>query len=410
MNIFTYRAFVIDQFLAEYPIPLDVSGRFRTYDYKVVCRILEIPVRTMLPEQYNYCGWETSDFVENCIVIINRHWISDFFDNEIRNLAFIKNKKLILINQENCLVNRDDGDLLLTRFKEYLIKTNFDFKNVYVITQLHADIERINKFLPECHTCVLDGWLDEFMWFEGSDSKYVVENENLKIEGLKRFSIFSRRMDERRFHFYCGLLVNNVLANAYYTFSNLYDDLSYRFAIEDIKHMIPESIPNKNLVEDWISGIPYEVESVMSNHHNLPEMGYPSLLKTMFENSDMNIVQESNPIKESNILSEKTYKSIFYKKPFVLVAQPNTLELLRIAGYKTFDGIIDESYDLIDEYDLRAEAVLKEITRLNNLSNDDWDIVIKKCEPIIEHNYNRLMEIVNEPWPKSFTMLEIAQF
>jgi hypothetical protein len=36
--------------------------------------------------------------------------------------------------------------------------------------------------------------------------------------------------------------------------------------------------------------------------------------------------------------------------------------------------------------------------------------VIKKCEPIIEHNYNRLMEIVNEPWPKSFTMLEIAQF
>jgi hypothetical protein len=44
-------------------------------------------------------------------------------------------------------------------------------------------------------------------------------------------------------------------------------------------------------------------------------------------------------------LTEKTFKPIALEMPFILVAPAGSLEYLRSYGFKTFNGIIDESYD-----------------------------------------------------------------
>jgi hypothetical protein len=87
-------------------------------------------------------------------------------------------------------------------------------------------------------------------------------------------------------------------------------------------------------------------------------------------------------------LTEKIFKPIVSKQPFMLLAAPGNLEYLRSYGFKTFDGIIDESYDQIQDNDARIDAVVKQLAWYCGLSADKKQDIQTKLEPIIEHNFN----------------------
>jgi len=87
-------------------------------------------------------------------------------------------------------------------------------------------------------------------------------------------------------------------------------------------------------------------------------------------------------------LTEKIFKPIVSKQPFMLLAAPGNLEYLRSYGFKTFDGIIDESYDNITDHDSRVDAVAKELERYCNLPAREKMDIIKEISPIVEHNFH----------------------
>lgn len=87
-------------------------------------------------------------------------------------------------------------------------------------------------------------------------------------------------------------------------------------------------------------------------------------------------------------LTEKIFKPIVSKQPFMLLAAPGNLAYLRSYGFKTFDGIIDESYDQIQDNDARINAVVKQLAWYCGLSADEKRDIQTKLEPIIEHNFN----------------------
>jgi len=66
-------------------------------------------------------------------------------------------------------------------------------------------------------------------------------------------------------------------------------------------------------------------------------------------------------------LTEKIFKPIVSKQPFMLLAAPGNLAYLKSYGFKTFDTLIDESYDNIQDPDLRIEAI---VTRINHQHQD----------------------------------------
>jgi hypothetical protein len=88
------------------------------------------------------------------------------------------------------------------------------------------------------------------------------------------------------------------------------------------------------------------------------------------------------------ILSEKIFKPVGLKHPFVVVSNPKTLELLRTLGYKTFSPWIDESYDLIEDDAERLLAIAKEVKRLCELNPDELSEFFINCREICEFNYN----------------------
>jgi hypothetical protein len=87
-------------------------------------------------------------------------------------------------------------------------------------------------------------------------------------------------------------------------------------------------------------------------------------------------------------LTEKTFKAIALEMPFVLVAPAGSLTYLREYGFKTFDEIFDESYDLETDDTKRIEAVTRLLKDLDNLSVAERNDIHQACLPIVEHNYN----------------------
>ena len=64
--------------------------------------------------------------------------------------------------------------------------------------------------------------------------------------------------------------------------------------------------------------------------------------------TDLNVVLEAyvdNDVLEYPFITEKTYRNIKYKKPFILMGNQYLLQVLLKLGYKTFHPLIDESYD-----------------------------------------------------------------
>jgi hypothetical protein len=86
-------------------------------------------------------------------------------------------------------------------------------------------------------------------------------------------------------------------------------------------------------------------------------------------------------------LTEKTFKAIALEMPFVLVAPAGSLEYLRSYGFKTFEGIFDESYDNEINDIQRIERVTKLLKELNDLSVAERQALHRACLPVVKHNF-----------------------
>lgn len=95
------------------------------------------------------------------------------------------------------------------------------------------------------------------------------------------------------------------------------------------------------------------------------------------------------------LFSEKTYKPILAKHPFIQANRFGSLRVLRDFGYKTFHPWIDETYDTIVNDEDRLEAIADEIERLCKFTDDQWLAWQQNVRPIVEHNFAVLKNCAN---------------
>jgi hypothetical protein len=87
---------------------------------------------------------------------------------------------------------------------------------------------------------------------------------------------------------------------------------------------------------------------------------------------------------------EKFIVPMLYKKPFLNFGPIGGLDILKTYGFKTFDSVFDESYDTELNVDKRINMMFDEIERLEKIGLDK---VTKEVEPILEHNYNLILDM-----------------
>lgn len=103
--------------------------------------------------------------------------------------------------------------------------------------------------------------------------------------------------------------------------------------------------------------------------------------------SILNVVSESVYYYPYVDLGEKVVQPILVKRPFVLIAPPHSLKYLQSIGYRTFGKYIDESYDSIEDPNLRMEKVMQVVKDFNNQSVDENKKTLVEMEDDLLHNY-----------------------
>ena len=70
-----------------------------------------------------------------------------------------------------------------------------------------------------------------------------------------------------------------------------------------------------------------------------------------------------------------------FRHPFIVWGQPNVLVKLRELGFKTYDNLFDESYDLEQDNDIRLDKLVANIPTIKNAAYDK--LTLDK----IQHNH-----------------------
>lgn len=177
-------------------------------------------------------------------------------------------------------------------------------------------------------------------------------------------------------HNYISLYLKN---NGITTYMNSYDT---NFSEDDSKEWIweTEGLELKKKIEWTVDFVDYYGHE-MSISQVIPINVYNQTAYTL--------VAETNIDNDYVFFTEKTVKPILSKRLFITLGNKHTLKRLRELGFKTFDSIIDESYDSIDDHNLRFGLAL---TQLNLLCGWDQNEVLEKCRAIVEHNARHMIE------------------
>ena len=106
----------------------------------------------------------------------------------------------------------------------------------------------------------------------------------------------------------------------------------------------------------------------------------------------VSLVTETNYNTKECTLTEKSFKPMYNKHPFMIVGVPGTIRGLQDLGFKTFSEFWDESYDDESQPGLRMEKILNNVKLIASWTPDQVLDFKRRVKPILEHNYNMFSE------------------
>lgn len=282
--------------------------------------------------------------------------ISIFFDNPPIDLSGFD--LVIVINPE--LIREE----LSTHLE--LLRKHFSNNNVLTVT---------SEYLPTClpHPSVYR--YPFFLTETPLINDYIDTNDK---EKLKSFDVLLGLNKKHRQFIFNSLRHHNLLDECYISLLSKNRE-KYVYYSDDLRSIETDDVLqaiNKN------NGIFYSQIAT-----NFTQYQYPisrQVPYNIYKNSWYSIVAETN-WQTWTFISEKTAKPLFSKRLFVIFAAPYYLKKLREWGFLTFDTIIDESYDLELNNQLRYKKAFDQVLLLRQL---DPVTVYEKINPILEHNHN----------------------
>lgn len=225
----------------------------------------------------------------------------------------------------------------------------------------------------------------------------------------KTFLCFNRILRPHRLGLVALCHEKNLIDNSYYSFFN---DSSHNgivdmnFIKRSIQLHSSEKVFNRifdsydsllarlplKLNIDWTENANY----VKADDLNFFDDSYFSLVTETYFFPFYHVTSYDTPGRilqdgQSIFFSEKVFKPIIMRHPFILASRPGSLEMLRKIGFKTFSPFIDESYDMIRNDGDRLSAIVDEVERLSKFNDDQWHEWQSNIKEIVDHNHQVLM-------------------
>jgi|AntAceMinimDraft_6_1070360.scaffolds.fasta_scaffold06868_2 hypothetical protein len=106
----------------------------------------------------------------------------------------------------------------------------------------------------------------------------------------------------------------------------------------------------------------------------------------------VNIIAEGEIVLKD--ISEKTHYAILHKKPFLILGPVGIHKELTKMGFKLHDDIFDYTFDNELDLDKRIHAI---ISNIKQIIGTDYNELRVKILDVLDYNYNRYLEILNDP-------------
>lgn len=118
-------------------------------------------------------------------------------------------------------------------------------------------------------------------------------------------------------------------------------------------------------------------------------------LRNFYRESFCSIITESRFAQPTANISEKTFISMHYRRPFILVGAPRSIEYLKKLGFLTFSDFWDETYDSVDQHDQRLLKIFELIDSIYSMPTDSLIEMYMRMQDILDYNEKRVVEFFN---------------
>ena len=249
-------------------------------------------------------------------------------------------------------------------------------------------------------------------WYRGYQycNSFTVPSQR-KIK--KTFITFNRITGNSRAYrslFVAELAKSNLLDFGHVSYSrNCPEHGIYQETIFDLvtKHNIPFSyvLECKNIIDS----IKHELR-IDYNDLYIPNGSQTIQAINEMMESFVHVVTETCFWESKTHLTEKIFKPIVAKQPFILLGCAHNLKYLKKYGFKTFDAWWDESYDSIEDPIERLQAVVKILNNLSQLPPEELQDMLRGMNYILEYNYNLFYDqrFIQQAWNELKTKLTRA--
>lgn len=228
----------------------------------------------------------------------------------------------------------------------------------------------------------------------------------------KKFISFNRLTSNARCYrsiFIAELAKHNLLSQGHISYSEVCPDnnLSYE---ENLKYALEQDVSYEYIKKtiQILNTIKHPLRIDFDNIIHNGSMHIEPITQNV--ESFLHIVTETCFWDKKQHLTEKIFKPILLKQPFVLLGCATNLEYLKSYGFKTFNKWWDESYDNINDPIKRLQAVVSIINDLCSKSEDELKTMLLDMEEVLEFNYNLFAskEFLDSIWSELTNNLESA--
>jgi hypothetical protein len=221
-------------------------------------------------------------------------------------------------------------------------------------------------------------------------------------ESTHKFCCLSRNYRPWRLGLFAELVNRDLIKDFVYSFHNIqpYGTITQYSLLHLARDLNRQGIdPEQEPLASWLKGVPYDLDARV-------DLKFHKATYTAIQQADINLVVESkfnpneyrrhlpySPEYQPVFLTEKTFKAIACARPFIMYSVPGSLKAIQSMGFKTYHGLIDETYDSITDNQERHRAVISEIDRICNMPKEEYKSMIAECRSIAEFNLQAFKDL-----------------
>lgn len=246
---------------------------------------------------------------------------------------------------------------------------------------------------PDCYRFVSGNTaankLKNFAWFPDHELLYWHRNRHIEATDTHlnsrsyRFTVLNRTHKWWRATVMADLQRHGILDVSQWSYNT---DISIGDDPADNPIQI-DALDLREEVDKFIANGPYTCDDLTAEQHNDHHLHVPK----HYTNSYCHVVIETLFDADQSggaFLTEKTFKPIKHGQPFVVVGAAGTLQALRDLGYRTFDHVIDNSYDTETDNTRRWQKILSAIQHIRDQDPDVW---FRSCLSDVRHNQQHFL-------------------